>query len=105
MYRTRHRDPSSAGAGPVRRRSIAQRKAARVLPDPVGARIRVWRPAAMAGQPSRWAGVGPLKVLSNQPWVAGEKRSEATSRTLRPGTEARPRPRRPAGGGGPEGAD
>jgi hypothetical protein len=39
-------------------RSMPQRNAVRVLPEPVGARIRVWSPAAMAGQPRAWASVG-----------------------------------------------
>src|SRR5579872_3480205 len=33
-------------------RSIADRKAVSVLPEPVGAWMRTWPPAAIAGQPS-----------------------------------------------------
>ena len=42
------------------------RNAASVFPEPVGAWISVWPPAAIAGQPSAWAGVGPANVRSNQ---------------------------------------
>ncbi len=44
---------------------MPHRKAVRVLPDPVGARIRVWSPAAMAGQPWAWASVGAPKAVRN----------------------------------------
>ncbi len=37
---------------------MAERKAARVLPEPVGAAISVCRPSRIAGQPSRCGGVG-----------------------------------------------
>src|SRR5258708_15710296 len=51
---------------------MAQRKAANVLPLPVGARINVESPRAMAGQPSRCGGVGASKEARNQsataPW-------------------------------------
>src|SRR6478752_5067199 len=71
-YRTRVRSVFS-GTGSVTRRSIAQRKAARVLPEPVGARISVWSPAAIAGQPLVWASVGAPNVVSNHSRTAGEK--------------------------------
>ncbi len=45
------------------------------MPDPVGAWIRVWLPAAIASQPSRWASVGATNVDSNQARVAGAKKS------------------------------
>jgi len=38
--------------GSVIRRSMPHRKAANVLPEPVGDRIRVLSPLEMAGQPS-----------------------------------------------------
>ena len=38
---------------------MATRNAAKVLPDPVGAAIKVSVPEAMAVQPSACAGVGP----------------------------------------------
>src|SRR5215212_3344322 len=61
------------------------RNAVSVLPDPVGAWIRTWPPAAIAGQPRSCGGVGASKVRSNHPRVAGEKtlsRSTRTSVTL-----------------------
>jgi hypothetical protein len=45
---------------------MPQRKLARVLPDPVGAQIRVLAPLEIASQPPAWAGVGPSKDASNQ---------------------------------------
>ena len=52
-------------------RSIAARKAARVFPDPVGAKSRVDLPEWISGQPSSWARVGPGKASRNQSWTAG----------------------------------
>ncbi len=49
------------GGASAKRRSRPHRKAARVLPEPVGAWISVCRPAAMAGHPCSWAAVGPGK--------------------------------------------
>ena len=46
--------------------SIAVRKAASVLPEPVGAAISVSSPRRMARQPSSWAAVGSPKRLSHQ---------------------------------------
>src|SRR5205823_1043341 len=46
-------------------------KAARVLPEPVGAAIRTLRLALMAGQACACAGVGPRKLRSNQAVTAG----------------------------------
>ena len=58
---------------------MTQRKAARVLPEPVGARISVFWPSLMASQPCSWAGVGSANAPSNQARVSPEKRSsEAT---------------------------
>ena len=45
---------------------MAARNAARVLPDPVGARTSVLSPAAIAGHPSSCARVGAANVVSNQ---------------------------------------
>ena len=45
---------------------MPQRKAARVLPEPVGAQISVLAPPEIASQPPAWAGVGPSKEASNQ---------------------------------------
>ena len=81
------RGPSSSPSG--RRaansednRSIAHRKAASVFPEPVGARINEWSPAAIAFHPSRWARVGASKEVPNQSRTAGEKTSRATTTTL-----------------------
>ena len=64
---------SGSGASrPCRTRSsIAARKAASVLPDPVGAAMRVWRPALIAGQASACPGVGEAKLSANQFATAG----------------------------------
>lgn len=50
---------------------MPQRKAASVLPDPVGAQISVLAPAAIRGQPAACAGVGPSNERSNQSRVTG----------------------------------
>ena len=55
----------------VHRRSIDARKAASVLPEPVGAAIRTLRPAATCGQARACAGVGAANALSNQAETAG----------------------------------
>lgn len=54
---------------------MPHRKAVSVLPDPVGARISVCRPAAMAGQPCSWAVVGAGNDELNQVRTGSEKRS------------------------------
>src|SRR5262249_38473055 len=46
-------------------------KAARVLPEPVGAAISTCWPDLIAGQASACAGVGALKALSNHAATAG----------------------------------
>jgi hypothetical protein len=58
IYTTRQRS-ASAGTGANIRRLMALRKAARVLPEPVGASNKAEAPLAIGGQPSTWAGVGP----------------------------------------------
>jgi len=51
---------------------IDQRKAASVLPEPVGAAIKVARPAAICAQPSFCGAVGPFwKCSANQRWTRG----------------------------------
>src|SRR4051795_1708498 len=50
---------------------MADRKAASVLPDPVGAATSVCRPARIAGQASSCAGVGPGKADENHAATAG----------------------------------
>src|SRR6516225_4154317 len=72
------------------------RKAASVLPDPVGAAIRVWRPAAISSHPAACGSVGPAgKRPSNQARTAGWNDSSTRSRYLRPLTF---RPENGAGG-------
>src|SRR5262245_50664932 len=56
---------------------MAARKAASVLPEPVGAKISVERPAWISGQPSSCARVGPENVSANHSATAGWKRKAA----------------------------
>src|SRR4051794_23786349 len=71
------------------RRSMPHRKAARVLPLPVGARIRVWSPSAIAGHPWAWASVGAGKLDSNHALTGAENRSSAIPpTTLRRGYDS-----------------
>ena len=74
-------------------RSIAERKAVSVFPDPVGAWINTSEPVAIAGQPSRWAGVGPANALANQARVAGEKASRQRFRQVTAARSANKCPR------------
>src|SRR5688572_22576858 len=50
---------------------MAHRKAASVLPEPVGARTRVCSPRLIAGQPWAWGGVASGKLLVNHSATAG----------------------------------
>src|ERR1700733_8495718 len=69
----------SGASRPCRTRSsIAARKAASVLPDPVGAAMRVWRPALIAGHALACAGVGEVKLPANQFATAGWNRVSMT---------------------------
>ena len=55
------------------------RKAASVLPEPVGAAISVSSPAAIAGQPSAWGSVGPSgNRRPNHVRIAGWKEASAS---------------------------
>ena len=64
------------------RRSMPQRKLARVLPEPVGAQISVLAPLEIASQPPAWAGVGPSKEASNQRRTGrAERRQRVRSRS------------------------
>ncbi|MCY1400595.1 hypothetical protein D9M71_156890 [compost metagenome] len=56
---------------------MAERKAVRVLPEPVGAATRVLAPPRMAGQARAWAAVGAGKRVRNQAATAGWKPSSA----------------------------
>src|ERR1700722_2844344 len=64
MYRTRQRCCFS-GTGENMSRLMHQRKAAKVLPVPVGARIKVDSLRAMAGPPCSCGLVGAAKTASN----------------------------------------
>ncbi len=78
-YSTLHfRAPAAAG-GSVTSASIAERKAARVLPEPVGATTRVFSPRPMASQAPVCAGVGSAKLLVNHSRTRGEKRARAAT--------------------------
>src|SRR5689334_3498798 len=59
---------------------MAQRKADRVLPDPVGATTTVWWPELIASHAPAWAVVGAVKLLRNHAAVAGENRSSTSAR-------------------------
>src|SRR2546428_12518957 len=83
-YNTRQRS-ASAGTGSVANRSIHQKKAASVLPLPVGADIRVCWPAATDRQPPSWTSVGAAKAPENQARAAGENRSRTVGIDLRLG--------------------
>src|SRR3989442_15606309 len=55
-------------------RSIAARNAARVLPEPVGAKTSVDSPRRIAAQARAWARVGAGKLSANHSSTAGWKR-------------------------------
>ncbi len=76
-YRTRQRFLGSAGGGVEASWSRAARKAASVLPEPVGATTSTSEPSEMACHAPAWAAVGAEKAPVNQPRVAGEKPSRA----------------------------
>lgn len=81
----------SVGRGWSINRSRHQRKAVRVLPVPVGARMSVLSPRAMTGQPARCGEVGSSKTSRNQAAVTGwkaAKGSEAGSGTAAEGATA-----------------
>src|SRR6478735_4219908 len=68
-------------------RSIAQRNAESVLPEPVGATTSACLPAEIASHAPICALVGWAKAPRNQSWVAGENRS---STSLIPTSSPRP---------------
>ena len=78
MYRTRVRRARSSGGGLVTSESMADRKAASVLPLPVGAQIRVCSPAEIGGHPWICAPVGSGKDAANQARTAGENDSSTS---------------------------
>src|ERR1039458_895751 len=87
---TRQRS-ARGGTGANMRRLMHHRKAARVLPVPVGARIRGECPRATAGQPSCWGRVGAGKTASSHARTGGWNR-------LRGDLEGMGRPRSYEGG-------
>ncbi len=58
--------------------SMAERKAASVLPLPVGAQMSVCWPAVIGGQPRAWAAVGVGKDAPNHARTAGENDSSTS---------------------------
>ncbi|WP_414172971.1 hypothetical protein [Clavibacter tessellarius] len=69
----------SSGAGREASRSMDQRNAASVLPDPVGATTRACDPFCTASHAPVCAAVGPGKAPWNHSRVAGEKRARTGS--------------------------
>lgn len=65
---------ASSGTGSLAIRSMAQRNADNVLPEPVGATTTQWWPELMASQAPACAVVGARKLLRNHSAVAGENR-------------------------------
>src|SRR5438477_9511372 len=88
-YRTSVRSCNSPARALRTRRSMHARKAASVLPEPVGAEIRVVRPARMCGHPCSCGSVGVPKRWTNQSctngwaqvsgWGTGKRSEEHTS--------------------------
>ena len=88
------RPPLAAGSRPGRasgsagaetsNRSSAQRNAASVLPEPVGATTRACAPEEMAFQAPFWAGVGAEKAPRNQSRVGRLNRSMASAASVPP---------------------
>ena len=78
-YSTRQRRVASSGAGAVASRSSAQRNAASVLPEPVGATTSACCPSATASQAPSCAAVAPSNAPVNQSRVAGEKPSRTAA--------------------------
>ncbi len=67
---------------PRKIRSMAQRNAESVFPEPVGATTRACLPAEMASHAPACAGVGVAKALRNQSCVAGPNRSSTSATPL-----------------------
>src|SRR5579871_3155849 len=75
---------------------MAARKAASVLPEPVGAAISVGRPALIAAQASVCAGVGAGKARANHAATAGWKSPSRSAATRSLSARANPRDGRAA---------
>ena len=58
---------------------MADRNAASVLPDPVGATTSVWSPLPIASQAPAWAVVGSANAAVNQSRTSGSNRSSAAA--------------------------
>ena len=100
MYSTRQRWRGSAGGSAAYRRSRDHKKAARVLPDPVGATTSASRPDVAAAQAPTWAAVGSAKAPVNHARVAGvnaARGSFAIEGILSRTTDARRPPPLPGG--------
>ncbi len=82
----------SAGGGVEASWSRAARKAASVLPEPVGATTSTSEPSPMARHAPSWAAVGAAKAPVNQARVAGEKASRAAVGGARPCLHRAPAP-------------
>src|SRR5712691_10403077 len=65
---------------------MAERKAANVLPDPVGAAISTSPPCWITGQARRWGSVGSAKRLANQRSMTGWKRDSGIGPEIYPKT-------------------
>ena len=81
MYSTRNRIAGSAG-GSAARRSSAQRNAASVLPEPVGATTSVSSPREIASHAAVWATVGSANASRNHVEASGEKRWRGSASTF-----------------------
>ncbi len=77
MYSTRQRVAGSGGAGSAASLSMAHKKAASVLPDPVGAMTSAFSPLPMAFHACAWAVVGSANASRNQDAVGSEKPASA----------------------------
>jgi hypothetical protein len=85
-YSTRQR-AEACGTGSNIRRSSAARKAARVLPEPVGARQRALSPRAMTGQPSACTPVGASNDAGSHA-LTGVRKPASAGCSIGPGRSA-----------------
>src|ERR1700751_518116 len=85
-YRTSVRCCSSPESALRTRRSMHARNAASVLPEPVGAEIKVVRPDRMCGQPCSCGSVGVANLWTNQSCTSGcaQDSEEGTGRDIVP---------------------
>ncbi len=65
---------SRSGTGSVISRSRPHKNAAKVLPEPVGDKIKVFSPDEIAGHPAACGGVGATNDVSNHSLTGGENR-------------------------------